>query len=61
MHDKFPAIVKKDGDWFIAYSPEISGTNGQGRTMEECRQNLQEAIDLIFEDRQQTQCISRDC
>ena len=53
MHNEFNAIVEKDGDWFIAYSPEIPGTNGQGRTKEECLQSLSDAIHLILEDRLQ--------
>ena len=32
MHNEFSAIVEKDGKWFIAYCPEISGANGQGKT-----------------------------
>jgi len=51
MHNEFTAIVEKDGDWFMAYCPEIPGANGQGRTVEECRKNLAEAISLILEDR----------
>ncbi len=53
MHNEFTAIIEKDGDWFIAYCPEIPGANGQGRTVEECRQSLAEAIALILEDRRQ--------
>ncbi len=53
MHNEFSAIVEKDGDWFIAYSPEIPGANGQGRTKEECLQSLSDAIHLILEDRLQ--------
>jgi len=51
MHNEFTAIVEKDGDWYIAYSAEIPGANGQGKTKEECLKNLSEAIDLILEDR----------
>ena len=51
MHNEFKAIVERDGDWFIAYCPEIPGANGQGRTKDECLKNLSEAIDLILEDR----------
>ena len=51
MHNEFTAIIEKDGEWFIAYCPEIPGANGQGRTREECLKNLADAIDLIFEDR----------
>ena len=47
----FTAIVERDDEWFIAYSPEVSGANGQGRTAEEARANLGEAIALILEDR----------
>ena len=51
MNSEFTAIIEKDEDWFIAYSPEIPGANGQGRTIEECRKSLAEAIALILEDR----------
>jgi predicted RNase H-like HicB family nuclease len=51
MHNEFAAIVERDGKWFIAYSPEIPGANGQGKTKAECLKNLSEAIDLILEDR----------
>jgi predicted RNase H-like HicB family nuclease len=53
MHNEFNAIVEKDGDWFIAYCPEIPGANGQGRTKEECLKSLSDAIHLILEDRLQ--------
>jgi predicted RNase H-like HicB family nuclease len=53
MHNEFTAIIEREGDWYIAYCPEIAGANGQGYTLEECRQNLAEAIALILEDRRQ--------
>ncbi len=53
MHNEFTAIVEKDGDWYIASCPEIRGANGQGRTLEECRRNLAEAISLILKDRRE--------
>ena len=51
MRNEFTAIIEQDGNWYIAYCPEIPGANGQGRTIEECRRNLAEAIGLILEDR----------
>ena len=51
MRNEFTAIIEKDGDWFIAYSPEIPGANGQGKTKDECRTSLAESINLILEDR----------
>ena len=45
--------AESDGDWFVAYSPEIPGANGQGKTKEEARQSLADAIGLILEDRRE--------
>ncbi|HEX9655005.1 MAG TPA: type II toxin-antitoxin system HicB family antitoxin [bacterium] len=53
MHNEFTAVIERDGDWYIAYCPEIPGANGQGRSLEECRKNLAQAIALILEDRRQ--------
>ena len=50
MHDEFTAIIEQDEGWFIAYCLEIPGANGQGRTVDDCRANLAEAIALILED-----------
>ncbi|MGH7804145.1 MAG: type II toxin-antitoxin system HicB family antitoxin [Candidatus Binatia bacterium] len=53
MHNEFTAIIERDGEWFIAYCPEVPGANGQGRTKEEARESLVEAIELILEDRRE--------
>jgi len=53
MHNEFTAIIEQDNDWFVAYSPEIPGANGQGRTPQSARENLAEAIVLILEDRRE--------
>jgi len=53
MHNEFTAVIERDGDWFIAYSPEIPGANGQGRTKAEALDDLREAISLILEDRRE--------
>lgn len=53
MRNEFTAIIEKDGDWFVAWSPEIPGANGQGSTLEECRTSLASAIQLILEDRRE--------
>ena len=51
MHSEFTAVIERDGDWHIAYCPEVPGANGQGRTKEEAKESLSEAIALILEDR----------
>ena len=53
MHNEFTAVFERDGDWVIAYCPEIPGANGQGRTKEEARASLIEAIALVLEDRRE--------
>ncbi len=53
MKHEFTAVIEKDGDWYIAYCPEIPGANGQGLTRDESRSNLAEAIALILEDRRE--------
>jgi len=53
MTNEFTGVVEQDGQWFIAYSPEIPGANGQGRTKDEALQSLTDAIALILEDRRE--------
>jgi predicted RNase H-like HicB family nuclease len=52
MRAEFTAIIEvapEGGYW--ARCPEIPGANGQGETIVEAKNNLKEAIELIFEDR----------
>ena len=49
MRNEFTALVERDGDCYIAYCPEIPGANGQGRTKDEARATLAEAIALVEE------------
>jgi predicted RNase H-like HicB family nuclease len=51
MRNEFTAIIERDGEWYIAYCPEIPGANGQGKSKEEARESLAEAIALILKDR----------
>jgi len=53
MHNEFTAVFERDGEWHIAYCPEIPGANGQGRTKQEARESLVQAIRLILEDRRE--------
>jgi predicted RNase H-like HicB family nuclease len=51
--NQFTAVIERDGDWFIAFCPELPGANGQGLTKDECLESLKEAIALILEDRRE--------
>ncbi len=53
MRNEFTAIIEQDDEWYVAYCLEIPGANGQGKTKDEARENLAEAIALILEDRRE--------
>jgi len=53
MRNEFTAIVEKDGPWYVAYCAEVPGANGQGKSREECLENLREAIILILDYRRE--------
>ncbi len=52
MKAEFTAIIEaapEGGYWAIC--PEVLGANGQGKTIDEAKDNLRQAIELILEDR----------
>lgn len=51
MSARFTAIFEKGEKYYICYCPEVPGANGQGETIDECRESLKEAIKLILKDR----------
>ena len=51
MRNEFTAVIERDGDWYIACCPEVPGANGQGRTKDEAKQSLTEAVELVLADR----------
>lgn len=53
MKNEFTSVVEHDGEWHLAYSPEIPGANGQGRTEAEALESLKETIAPILEDRRE--------
>ena len=53
MRNEFTAIIEQDGDWHVAYCPEVPGANGQGRSKQEAITSLRDAIVLILEDRRE--------
>ena len=49
MENKFTAVFEQVGEWWIGYIEELLGANTQGKTLEETRDNLKEAVQLIIE------------
>ena len=48
----YTAIVEQDRDTglFVGYVPGFRGAHSQGESLDELRQNLQEAVELLLED-----------
>ena len=46
---KLTAVFKESKYGYIGYIEEIPGANTQGKTIEETKQNLLEAVQLVFE------------
>ena len=53
MELKLSAEIHRDGEWFVAFCPEVPEANGQGRTNGECLQSLKDAVLLLMEDRRE--------
>jgi predicted RNase H-like HicB family nuclease len=54
MKAEFTAIIEhalEGGFWAIC--PEVPGANGQGETVDEAKENLRQAIELIMQDRRE--------
>jgi predicted RNase H-like HicB family nuclease len=45
----FTAVFQKVPEGYIAFVEEVPGVNTQGATLEEARENIQEALTLILE------------
>ena len=45
---QFTAVIERDDDWCVALCPELDIAS-QGKSVEEARRNLIEAIELFFE------------
>lgn len=45
----FTAIFEKVREGYIGFVEELPGANTQGKTLEETRENLKEAIQLVLE------------
>jgi predicted RNase H-like HicB family nuclease len=54
MKAEFTAIIEPSPEGgFWAMCPEIPGANGQGETVQEAKENLRSAVELILEDRRE--------
>ena len=49
MQVQFTAVFKKVPEGYIGFVEELPGANTQGKTLEETRANLEEAVSLVLE------------
>jgi predicted RNase H-like HicB family nuclease len=49
MVNTFTAVFEQHGNWWMGYVEEVPGANTQGATLEEARENLKEAVQLVME------------
>ena len=49
MVNTFTAVFEQHGNWWMGYVEEVPGANTQGATLEEARENLREAVQLVME------------
>lgn len=48
MTYRLTAVIEKEDDMYVSLCPELDIAS-QGKTVEEAKQNLQEALELFFE------------
>ena len=49
MQLKLTAVFQKVPEGYIGFVEELPGANTQGETLEEARENLKEAVELVLE------------
>ncbi len=49
MDYQLTAIYHRVKEGFIAFVEELPGANSQGATLEEARENLREAVEMVIE------------
>ena len=46
--ERCTAAFKRDGDWWIGSVEELPGAHTQGRTLDEAREHLTDAVRLVI-------------
>jgi predicted RNase H-like HicB family nuclease len=50
MKQRYHTIIKPERNgWFVGWVEEIPGTITQGKSLDECRRNLKDALELMIE------------
>ena len=50
MRQRYHTIIRPEPNgWFVGWVEEIPGTITQGRSLDECRKNLRDSLELMVE------------
>ena len=50
MKQRFHTIIKPERNgWFVGWVEEVPGTITQGKSLDECRRNLRDSLQLMLE------------
>ena len=50
MKQRYHTIIRPEANgWFVGWVEEIPGTITQGRSLDECRRNLRDSLELMVE------------
>ena len=47
--NNYTAIIVKSGKWYAGFVKEVPGAHSQGKTIQEVKENLKEAVKLVIE------------
>ena len=47
--EELTAVFEQDGEWWVGSVEELPGALTQGRTLDEARENLRDAVRLVLE------------
>lgn len=64
MKQRYHTIIKPETNgWWVGWVEEIPGAISQGRSLDECRHNLRDALMLMLETHRDEarQCLDRSC
>jgi len=64
MKQRYHTIIKPERNgWFVGWVEEVPGTITQGKSLEECRRNLRDSLQLMIEtNRSEARlCLDRSC
>ena len=50
MRQRYHTIIKPEANgWFVGWVEEVPGTITQARSLDQCRENLREALELMLQ------------